>query len=123
MRPAVPDWVIEGLPPLNARTVLSRGQKLTALLLALLLALAFAWRPYGTFLALNVGMIVLYLAFSYYKLFLQFRAMRSPVDDIDAGQLEDNIVQGAGHLAGAAAIALNNLALQEDVGGQIAGMA
>ena len=78
MKPAVPDWVVEGLPPLNARTVLSRGQKLTALLLALLLALAFAWRPYGTFLALNVGMIVLYLVFSYYKLFLQFRAMRSP---------------------------------------------
>ena len=39
MRPTVPDWVIEGLPLLNARTVLSRGQKLVGLLLALLLAL------------------------------------------------------------------------------------
>ncbi len=77
----IPEWVTAGLPPLNARTVVSRGQRTVFLSLAAFLIVAIAFRPHGTLLALNVGMIVLYLVFSYYKIFLQFRSMRSPPED------------------------------------------
>ena len=67
-----PDWIIEDLPLLSARTVLSRTQAAGALLLILALSCALATDARGTFLLLNTCCIALYLVFSHYKLVLQF---------------------------------------------------
>jgi len=72
MMKETPDWITDGLPRLNARTVLSRAQIVGALILMVALSYAFATHARQTFLWLNTAAIALYLVFSHYKLVLQF---------------------------------------------------
>lgn len=76
----IPDWIIANLPALNARAVLSTRQRIVFLCLALILAGALFCDTHTVLLSLNLAMIALYLFFSYYKLFLQFRSMRSDTE-------------------------------------------
>ena len=67
-----PRWIVDGLPRLNTRRVLSRPQALAAVLLLAGLVVALLADARVTFLWLNVLCIALYLVFSHYKLALQF---------------------------------------------------
>ncbi len=67
-----PRWIIDELPRFNARSVLSRGQVLGAILLVIALGCAFFLDAARTFLWLNTACIALYLVFCHYKLALQF---------------------------------------------------
>ncbi len=72
MNKTVPEWVLDGLPAVNARRVISAGQKVAGLIGVVLLAAALAADVRLTLLVLNLAVIVLYLVFSLYKLALPF---------------------------------------------------
>ncbi len=76
-----PEWVLRDLPALNASRVLSKGQVLVVAASLAALAAALAWRPGPVFMALNVAVITLYVAFSLYKIVLQFLSVHAPPAD------------------------------------------
>lgn len=89
-RRTAPQWVLEELPEVNAMQVLSRGQRATAAVLLTALAASFVLSPAQTFFWLNIGAIVLYLAFAHYRLVLQFISLRAqPTSSRPAGDGAD----------------------------------
>ena len=83
----IPRWVIDGLPPLNARTVLSRKQCLWGSLLLLALGYAFYRDAWATFMWLNTAVIMLYLVFAHYKLIVQFLCPGAPPPGVPSGDM------------------------------------
>ncbi len=81
------DWIDRELPPLNAKTVISKRQRGAGILLVLLLAVALLVSIHHTLLLLNVVATALYLIFSHYKLALHFLSLPKrqrdiPLDDL-----------------------------------------